>query len=175
MTMTDPSVPSRKRLRADGSSSSHVKVHVYFLKESVRVVVKQPNFKQAPESNRKLYHSAQRQCCSRLMMDPPQAFDVDVSGSVSAPTITVTIEKSLMEKLPLLATIGNSTVDEDEDDLMPEESEENVKATQVELPCTVWALVSLLVLLEGNVSCQQWFQGTVSDSDASLPAQTVEV
>jgi hypothetical protein len=64
----------------------------------------------------------------------------------------------MVEKLPLLLDISKST------------SSKQLAAAQLELPCSVWGFVSLLLLLEGNVKLSHWFR---ADTDTSLPTQTL--
>ena len=65
-----------------------------------------------------------------------------------------------MEELPLLQDISQNT------------SPSTDAHADLELPCSVWGIVSLLLLLEGSVKLAHWFGG---DCDHSLPAQTLLV
>ena len=45
----------------------------------------------------------------------------------------------------------------------------------MQLPCSVGGLMSALLLLEGKVSLQQWFETDWPAKDTSLPTQTLVV
>jgi hypothetical protein len=77
--------------------------------------------------------------------------------------------------VPYAHRYGSDTSDLDDDEAVHMEGAQVVKATDVDLPLTVWELVSLLMLLEGNVPCKQLFQYEGQDSDATLPAQALQV
>lgn len=56
-----------------------------------------------------------------------------------------------------------------------EEQQRSGQSIDMALPCSVWGLVSLLVLLEGAVGVEEWFDSGTHKSDPALPAQTLEV
>jgi hypothetical protein len=91
---------------------------------------------------------------------PPTTFDCDTSGKMSAPRTEVILQRAMLGTLPLLVNLSKST------------SSKEQATAQLELPCSVWGFVSLLLLLEGNVKLSHWFQG---DCDTTLPIQTLLV
>ena len=72
---------------------------LYIYKDSVSVVVLQPSDR---GGSRAEYNSAYRQCWTQLMSEPPQNFDVELSGRASTPSTEVVIKRCLLEKMPLL-------------------------------------------------------------------------
>jgi hypothetical protein len=129
---------------------------ISFTTDKVRVVVQQP----ADAADQERFNSAHRQCVQRMVAVPPANFDCEISGKVSAPRTEVILQRAMLEKLPLLLDISKST------------SSKQQAAAQLELPCSVWGFVSLLLLLEGNVKLSHWFR---ADTDTSLPTQTLLV
>ena len=153
------------------------KVNVFFSSAGVRVAVQLPGPVDA--SARRAYNSGQRQCCNHLLSHPPKGFDVEVSGGLSAPVIEVKIQPCLLQQLPVLAdihsagtSISGSTCDPDDE--FASRTEQETAPASIELPCSIWGLVSLLIFTEG-VSLRRWFQGNAPDCDPSLPVQTLEV
>lgn len=124
------------------------------------------NQAQADVAERATYNSAYNQCWTHLMCHPPRQFDVKPCGSAAAPQTDVAINSSLLAQLPLLLDVSQST----------EQPKPDKKRTFMRLPCSVWGLVSLLVLLEGGVTIDSWFRRDrdARDLDASLPAQTMK-
>lgn len=122
----------------------------------MRVAVEQPAH--AVEARR--YSSAQRQCLLQMVASPPHSSECETSGKVSAPRTELTLQQDVMEELPLLQDISQNT------------SPSTDAHADLELPCSVWGIVSLLLLLEGSVKLAHWFGG---DCDPSLPAQTLLV
>lgn len=159
-TMVDSTAPTASGSR---QASACMKSTVTFLKDSMRIVVKQPP------------HEPQK----GPLACPPQHFDVHMAGSVSSPETTVTIGQPLLPQLPLLSSIRlNCTASDADgvtDSLADTKIDADVKSTEIELPGSVWGLVSSLVLLERSVSPGQWFVGRNACSDATLPVQTLEV
>lgn len=151
---------------------------VEFFSDSVRVVVQQP--RDVTDAERDVYNSAYRQCWAHMATNPPKEFHVTfLEDNHSGPETEVVIQSSLVEKLPLLQDVAKSTGavaelthDEFEDDLIVQRQPQ---VANMALSCSVWGLVSLLLLLEGNVTMKHWFASCCPDSDPGLPAQTVEV
>ena len=77
------------------------------------------------------------------------------------------MQRGLLEKLPLLHDIAKST-----DSVSCASTPQ--QAADMMLPCSVWGLISLLLVAEGAVGVQQWFGSGSADCDPSLPAQTLE-
>jgi hypothetical protein len=175
LTMTvnavSPSRHSSASGRAPKSCTLDFGVSVLFTSEGVRVVVQQRD--ELEQSARRTYNSAQRQCCNHMLSYPPKGFDVAVSGRMSAPVIEVSIQKRILQHLPLLADIVGSTEAEAECS-EKEASSEILVPVQISLPCSIWGLVSLLILIEGP-SLTHWFRSDSPDCDSSLPVQTLEV
>lgn len=107
---------------------------------------------------------AEHQCRAYIAKHPKEEFKVTVKGSCAAPAVEVALQAAMLERLPLLHDVEDSTANDS-------------KPAAVELPCTVWGLVSLLILLQGNLTVDEWF-GFGRDphvQDASLPANTLVV
>lgn len=151
---------------------------VEVVSDRVRVAVHQ--LQDATAAERAVHNSAQRQCCSHISTNPPRQFQVNwIHDNPSEIETEVVIEASLLEKLPLLQDVAKSagcaarlTQDEFEDDLV---CHKHPQAVNVSLSCSVWGLVSLLLLLEGAVTMQHWFASGCPDGDTGLPARTLEV
>ena len=106
------------------------------------------------------------------MSKPPQHFDFELAGRASMPSTEVVIKRCLLEKIPLLRDISSNTSDVKG----VSEAEHPMGGAEIELPCSVWGLVSLLLLLlEGCVVVKDWFEANWQTNDPSLPAQTLEV
>ena len=112
----------------------------------MRVAVEQPAH--AVEARR--YSSAQRQCLLQMVASPPHSSECETSGKVSAPRTELTLQQDVMEELPLLQDISQNT------------SPSTDAHADLELPCSVWGIVSLLLLLEGSVKLAHCSAGTVT-------------
>lgn len=170
-TMASAAAQTPATSTAPRSSDSPFKVTVLFSSAGVRVVVRQPG--PAEASARRAYNSGQRQCCNHLLSQPPKGFDVEVSGGFSAPVVEVKIQPCLLQQLPVLADIAGSTEDAGAESLAKQEETEPAEIN-LELPCSIWGLVSVLIIIEG-VSLRRWFRSNAPDCDPSLPVQTLEV
>ena len=104
---------------------------------------------------------AERQCKSYILAHPLELFSLKTDGRIPASDVAVTIYGTLMERLPLLHDVRSST--------------NNVEHAEMELPCPLWGLMSLLVLLEGSVGIEEWFGGDPRLMAASLPGHTLLV
>jgi hypothetical protein len=131
------------------------KCDISFEIDEVHLVVEQP----AQAADQERYNSAQVECLQRMVTSPPTTFECKISGRTSAPRTEVIFRRTMVEKLPLLLDISAST------------SSTRQEAGQLELPCSVWGFVSLLLVLEGNLKLSHWFQG----DSTSLPTQTLLV
>ena len=155
-----------------GETSGKYQACVVFQKDAVRVVVSQPA--EVSSEEREAYNSAHRQCLLHFVSRPAKQFKFVMSGDTSAPVVEVVVQRGLLEKLPLLHDIADST----DADCIETESDTQAWETAgkacIMLPCSVWGLVSLLLVAEGAVSVQQWFGSGSADCDPSLPAQTFE-
>lgn len=158
---------------APQTRSNPFKVSVFFSSDGIRVVLKQPAPADTYARARKVYNSAQRQCCNHMLSEPPKNFDVEVYGGMVAPIIDVKIQPCLVQHLPVLAEIAAST--SPAGDECSEREEQEADPAEIELPCSIWGLVSLLIFTEGGVSLKRWFQSSAPDCDPSLPVQTLEV
>jgi hypothetical protein len=147
---------SRHGMNDNQLDTQKAKCDITFTTNKIHVVVEQP----ARAADQERYNSAQMQCLQRMVASPPTTFDCEVSGSISAPRTEVILQKAMWEKLPLLLDISKSTCRTQQE------------AGQLELPCSVWGFVSLLLLLQGNMKLSHWFRG---DKDTSLPTQTLLV
>lgn len=105
---------------------------------------------------------AEHQCRIHIASHPTKQFSLKFDGCFPGPAVEVTIKHSLLQQLPLLKDVQSST-----------HGGEGT-STQVDLPCTVWGLVSLLILL-GGVGMEEWFGGDASNQGPSLPANTLLV
>ena len=146
---------------------------VQFTSTGVKVVVKQPAT--AARTTRAAYNAAHLQCWGHMMLQAPSRFDVAFSGSARSPETEVCIQGELLEELPLLADIASSCACST-DDVEPQPDVTALsKLSEVELPFSVWGLVSLLLLMEGSVAVGDWFGSARPDIDAGLPSETLAV
>jgi hypothetical protein len=152
--MTSDSLP-RNASCLHQQEKEKAKCDVTFTLNEVYVVVKRP----ASVADQ-WCTSAHRQYLLRMAAYPPTTFKCKVSGKMLCPCMEVILHRAMLEKLPLLLKAFQST--------------RSTRPTidELELPCSVWGFVSLLLLLEGSVKMRQWFRG---DSDTSLPNQTLLV
>lgn len=92
--------------------------------------------------------AAERQCRAHIAASPQvlSGFSLKLDGCVPCPDAEVVFETGLLEKLPLLLDVETSTSDS--------------KPAKIQLPCPLWGLVSLLILLEGRVTVKSWFGGS---------------
>lgn len=109
----------------------------------------------------------------RMVAYPPRDFDVKISGSITSPVTEVSLLRTgaLLEQLPLLSEIDSSTGS----NLRRQSDEESSRNQTAEfcLPCSVWGMVSLLLLLEGSASMiRPWFADP--SADPSLINQTLQ-
>lgn len=81
----------------------------------------------ADERAKEAYNSAHRQCLLHMAARAPKTFDCESYGRLSAPRTEVVLQRSVVEKLPLLLDIANSTISG---------SNESANA-ELELPCSV--------------------------------------
>jgi hypothetical protein len=98
-------------------------------------------------------------------------------GSVSYPLIEITISSqgALLQQLPLLHEVDSSTSSSKEHNQSEEEIEASYNGRQTAdfmLPCPVWGMVSLLLLLDGT-PMKPWFGDT--SSDPGLVQHTLQV
>jgi hypothetical protein len=153
--MTSDSLP-RSRPDVHQQDIQKAKCDVTFTLDEAYVVVERPT----NDADKERYTSVHRQYLLRIPASPPKTFNCEISGKMLCPSTKVILQKAMLEKLPLLLDISQSP------------SSKQQAAAQLELPCSVWGFVSLLLLLEGNVKLAHWFQG---NSDTSLPTQTLLV
>ena len=104
---------------------------------------------------------AERQCRAHLATHRTKEMSLKFLGRCPAPSVEVTFQSSLLQKLPLLADVQGST--------------EGKTSSTVQLPCTIWGLVSLLILLMEDVNVEDLFCGDPKHLDPELPSQTLIV
>lgn len=126
----------------------------------------------ATSAERAAYNALQPKCLGQVLCNkPPKYFDIKVLGTPSVPVVEVLIQSKLVQLIPLLQDVaGNTATDGDGySDLEVVEERE----ARLALPCSVWGLVSLLLLEEGNVDIEHWFEGPYTHP--ALHMQTLEV
>lgn len=131
----------------EGTPWDGVTGQVSFSKDSVRVVIAQP-CRPGEADYRAVYNAAQIQCWCRMLASPPREFDVKMTGSVSTPVTEVVLTGALVKLMPLLNEIDSSTVAKQQSQSDEESSGKQI--SDFRLPCSVWGMVSLLLLLEGS-------------------------
>lgn len=99
--------------------------------------------------------ASELRCRDYMAANSSLEFFVSVEGSLKEPRMQVTLHNALLKKLPLLADVLWSTSTHD----------------AVLLPCSMWAILSLLVVLKPGVHANDLFH----DTDESLPAHTLLV
>lgn len=110
-----------------------------------------------------LHDHTKRKSIEYLSSHDEASLSVNLDGPVQSPVMEVVLQKALIKKLPLLLNVESST--------------SGSKPAEIKLPCTIWALVSLLILLEGEVTVQEWFEfkGEHSQEDEALPGDNLAV
>jgi hypothetical protein len=158
-----------------GQKPGGLKAKVQFSHDGVHVLVAQPS--DASASARSEYNSAHCQCYAQMLARKSHLFEVEASGKVSCPVIEIHIQAQLIEKISLLFDVSRSLSERAGDSAAesPEVEQNAIQISDLQLPCSVWGFVSLLLLLEGGLTVDEWFCSGRRESDASLPAQTLEV
>jgi hypothetical protein len=110
------------------------------------------------------FKPAWQQCMERLMAYPPSSFHAVLRGTNLSPHVDVVIRQSSLHSIPLLSDIWQEAL-----------ADNFTKSVEVpfEPPCSVWSLVSVMLLLEGDVTIDFWLGA--EEHDVSLAAQTLEV
>lgn len=105
------------------------------------------------------------------------------NGSYSSHIIEIILQEKLLKKLPLILDVveGIRSISE----LKHRDSSEGRhgsaarykrrEAGKLMLSCSVWGIVSLLLLLSSEVTLKHWFASCCPDSDPGLPAETLKV
>lgn len=157
---------------------SRLQGRLWFLASGVvRVRVSEPDnaSKCASSSEQSTHDALQRNCwaqmpCGRSM----QHFDVKFAGTDGAPAVEVVIHKELVQANPLLRDVAGSTLADG--DVLHETEFFEEQVAGMDLPCSVWGLVTLLLLLEVGppvLGMEEWMGGV--QGHPGLPMQTLEV
>lgn len=154
---------------------------VSFFSDSVCILVSQSHSNRRDE-----YNAARSQCWLRMLACPPCEFDVKLTGSASCPVIEVSVYNGLVGKLPLLSEVSENTdpdvevPTQSDKEIIPADNKENVyignsggRTAELRLPCSVWGVVSLLLVLDKNINIEPWFDDV--NSDPRLPEETLLV
>lgn len=125
----------------------------------------------SPEQ-REQYNAASGQCMFLLLSKPPQNLSCEVKGSSESLEVLLRIEKDALQMLPLLADLEKVSAASEESC----EDGDITKKASFAPPASVWALVTLLLLLEKHCTVDRMFccDGD-GDGDPSLPGQTLAV
>lgn len=86
------------------------------------------------------------------------------------PVIKLYVSREVLPQLPLLADIGSCTQTDPDSVNTTEGVSRDGNVTPA---CSAWGLVSLVLLMEGEVEVEEWFGSP--DGDPALPAATLEV
>lgn len=136
-----------------------------FNEDGARIRVARPEA--ATQLQRQISFHAFTKCWKHLEAHPTTEFILQLLGSPSQPEYEVFISQRLLCQLPLLHDISCST-DQSADTCANASS-----ATAMKLFSVFWGFISLLVLIEGQVTVEEWF-GDPSAFNETLPAQTLE-
>jgi hypothetical protein len=108
---------------------------------------------------------ASQQVIERLLSYPPKTFHAELKGTNLEPHLNVVLKTSALNALPLLADIH--------EEAFALAVEQEIVTVPFNPPCSVWSLVTVLLLLEGDVTIEGWL-GNV-EHDVSLAARSLEV
>lgn len=152
---------SGSKARASELEMSPSSCIVTFEEDCVRVVASEPE--NVTLEDKQVNAAAFALCWQHISMNPSHNFQFLMLGSPAAPKYELQMEYSLVEKLPLLHDVATNADPTDD-------------AAPMHMVSSIWGLVSLLILLDGEVTVQQWFEGgSRGHPIASLPGQTLEV
>lgn len=84
---------------------------------------------------------------------------LNVRGSPDKPRIRLAFGRRLLERMPLLRDLRRN----------------KAPWAPVRLPCSPWAMVSVMVLLTENVTVKEWFEDPSEAMDETLAAHTLQV
>ena len=149
--------------RTAGSSESIG--HVHFSQNEARVTMVQVPESCESSDGKYAYKLASQQCIEQLLAHPPATFHTEFKGTNIEPHLHVVLKSSALRALPLLGDIH-------EEALCAKDEHDSV-TVPFNPPCSVWSLVTVLLLLEGDVTIDGWL-GHV-ENDVSLAARTLEV
>lgn len=90
-------------------------------------------------------------CMRELRARTPNTFWCSIKYKADSQEIELVIQNALLNKLPRLATLKRMSASGS--------SPGGAREAQFDPPCSVWGLVSLLLLIEGQVEMLQWFSG----------------
>lgn len=128
------------------------------------------------DGHRAAYASAQRQCVSQILSGSPKGFELQTSGSVAAPVAqTLILQRELVAQLPILLVASHTN------SATHDEGSDREQCTQapieMRVPCSVWGLVSLLLILDGCIGVEKMLHATHNGEPAAaeLPLETMEV
>lgn len=138
--------------------------HVQFTQDEARITM--VHVPETCESSDGKYNFklASQQCIERLLAFPPATFHAELQGTNVEPHLHVVLKTSALKALPLLGDIHEEALAVEEQDSV---------TVPFNPPCSVWSLVTVLLLLEGDVTIEEWL-GSV-EHDVSLAARTLEV
>lgn len=151
------------------------KVLATFSQQGVRIVF-QNRAEETSYDERAKYISAQRQCLARILSSPhPKRFELQTTGSVADPVAQVLIlQKELVEELPVLHVASETGSGLDNEHTC----DEAMNPVDMSVPCSVWGLVSLLLVVDGCVSVDKILHDSNQQHEsaaARLPIETLEV
>jgi hypothetical protein len=107
----------------------------------------------------------ERKCRREIQTRKPLSFDYKIIATGDSQNIQIEIKNALLRKLPRLDHLRTER--------RPSGGWQGWVSVHFNPPCHMWGLVSLLLLIEGQVKMSEWFAG--ADTDPSLVAQTWKV
>lgn len=164
----------------DGSASGtvHSRVSVTFSHDGVCMVFQNTRVAEASDAERAAYISAQRQCMSRILSNSPKRFELQTTGSVVSPVAqTLKLQSNLLSELPILL-VASDTSSSTDDESSCDREQCSQMPLNMNLPCSVWGFVSLLLILDGCVRVDKILQDSSHGGEpaaARLPVETLEV
>jgi hypothetical protein len=135
---------------------------VFTEKEAHITIIQVPEVCQATDGKYN-FKPASQQVIEQLLAHPTTTFYAELRGTNAEPHVNVVLKSSAIKALPLLADIHDEACVADQERV----------TVPFDPPCSVWSLVTVLLLLEGAVTIDGWL-GNV-EHDVSLPARTLEV
>jgi hypothetical protein len=136
-----------------------------------RVVMEQPV--SAAGVNGNSTSPSQLYCMKQLMARTPATFTCNLKLAVDSVGVELIIQNALIQKLPYLATLQKQKLAEQAGQKKSAKSTDNSHKTDFNPHCSMWGLVSLLLVIEKHVQLERWL-GDI-DSDPALATHTLQV
>lgn len=116
---------------------------------------------------------SQLHCMKQLMTRTPATFSCRLNLAAESSGVELTIQNALLRKLPFIASLQKQKLGEPAGQKKASKSTDACHKAPFNPTCSMWGLVSLLLLIEKEVQIERWL-GDV-DSDPALATHTLQV